>query len=122
MAAVVAALQAHPSEVGVQRTGCGVWCAVQHRALRCSVQLYAQAVPGAGGRGRCSGVAVAVVAALQAHLSHVAVQQNGCGALSKIAHGGAMCAQAVVYAGGMAAVVGWWRCKRIQVMWPCSGM
>ena len=82
VAAVVTALQTHPSEVGVQRTSCGALFSIAH----CGAAYPQQAVL-ADAAG-----AVAVVAALQAHLSHVAVQQNGCGALNKIAHGGAICA------------------------------
>ena len=73
VAVVVAALQAHPSEVSVQQPGCAALFSIMHGGA-----AYAQAVVDAAG-------AVAVVAALQAHLSHVAVQQNGCGALSMAA-------------------------------------
>ena len=98
----MAVLQAlHPSEVGVQRTGCGALFQALVSIVHCGA-AYAQAVL-ADADG-----AVAVVAALKAHLSHVAVQQNGCGALSKIAHGGAMCAQVVVDAGAQAAWRRWW--------------
>ena len=84
VAVVVAALQAHPSEVSVQQPGCAALFSIMHGGA-----AYAQAVVDAAG-------AVAVVAALQAHLSHVAVQQNGCGALSMAA----LCAYVRIGGGG----------------------
>ena len=57
VAVVVAALQAHPSEVSVQQPGCAALFSIMHGGA-----AYAQAVADADG-------VAAVVAALQAHPS-----------------------------------------------------
>ena len=62
VAVVVAALQAHPSEVSVQQPGCAALFSITHFGAAC-----AQAVVDAGG-------VAAVVTALQAHPSEVGVQ------------------------------------------------
>ena len=102
--AVVAALQAHRSNLDVQTTG----CAALHRIAVGGAEC-AQVVVEAGGAG-------AAAAALQAHRSNSEVQVNGSVALSCVASGGTACAQVTVGAAPVvAALQGHWNDVDVQI-------
>ena len=93
VAAVVAALRAHPTRADIATKGCAALSDIS-----AGTEAQRQAVVSADG-------AAAVMAALRAHASNTAVVARGCSALSNIAAGTDAQTQAVVAAGGAAALV-----------------